>query len=93
MDKNKNVLLPLSLLKLIIKLLERLDVSNYNYETRWDYSCALLELKIKIHKLELREAYTEMIKASDQDAKKEARMKYHQKCIQFYDIDENKIVF
>ena len=73
---SKNVLLPLLLLKRIIELLEYIDVSNYDIAIRDDYTDILWELKVKIQKLELREAYANIVQASDEDARFAARMEY-----------------
>ena len=89
----KKVMLPLSLLEQIIVLLERWDVSDYCYKTRWDYGSILWELKVKIQKLELREAYTKMIQADDPDAKHAACMEYFQKRSQLGNVDVRDMVF
>jgi hypothetical protein len=72
----KNVLIPLDLLGRIIALLEYWDISRYDRTVRDDYECVLSELSVKIQKLELRHAYTKIIRAKDEDARLAARIEY-----------------
>jgi len=75
----KNILIPLSLLDRIIKLLERWDVSGCDYFIRCDCHDVFGELAWKKQKIELRDAYSKIIAADNQDAKDEARIEYLRK--------------
>ena len=70
----KNVLIPLTLLEKTISLFESLDVSNFS--NCYDYYDVLRELKVKMQKLELRNAYTKIVLAQDDDARHVARIEY-----------------
>ena len=71
-----NVTIPLSLLKNLVVLLEYWDVSLFDRVVREDYWDALWALKMKLLKLEIRDAYTMIVKAPDEDARHRARMEY-----------------
>jgi hypothetical protein len=73
---SKNILIPLSLLMRVIELFDCLDASRYTDDFRYEFANVLWELKVKIQKLELREAYARIIHAKDEDAKHNARMEY-----------------
>jgi len=73
---SKNVMIPLSLVERLIELLECWDVSEYSPATRYDYNDILWALKVKIQKLELRDAYARIILADDEDARHFARIDY-----------------
>ena len=70
----KNVAIPLSTFERIIVLLESLNLSRL--PNCYDYYPILWELKVKLQKIELREAYTRMVQAKDEDARHEARVEY-----------------
>jgi hypothetical protein len=72
----KNVTIPLHLLKTLVVLLEYWDVSLFDRAVRDDYWDALWALKIKLLKLDLREAYSIIVKAPDEDARHHARIEY-----------------
>ena len=74
--RGNNVMIPLSLLERIIELLGYWDTSRYDRAVCDDYDYILQELKVKIQKLELREAYTKIIQAKDEDARLSARIEY-----------------
>jgi len=65
----KNVTMPLPLLKSLVVLLEFWDVSLFDRAVRDDYWDALWALKIKLIKLDLREVYSMIFKAPDEDAR------------------------
>jgi hypothetical protein len=73
-----NVTIPLALLKRLIVLLEYWDVSLFDRAIREDYWDALWALKMKLLKLDIREAYARIIKAPNEDARHTARMEYLQ---------------
>jgi len=79
----KNVEIPLALLKSLIMLLEYWDVSLFDRSVRDDYWDALWSLKMKLLKLDLRDAYTRIVKAPDDNARHRARIEYLQLKNQF----------
>jgi len=74
----KNVEIPLALLKSLVTLLEYWDVSLFDRSVREDYWDALWSLKLKLLKLDLREAYSRIVKAPNDNARHKARMEYLQ---------------
>ena len=72
---SKNVMIPLPLFKRVIDLLEYWDIPE-NHDLRYEYCNILWELKVKIQKLQLREAYSKYISASDEGARLNARFEY-----------------
>ena len=74
----KNVEIPLTLLKSIVALFEYWDVSLFDQSIRDDYWYALWVLKLKLLKLDLRDAYTRIVKAPNDDARHIARIEYLQ---------------
>ena len=79
----KNVEIPLVLLKSLITLLEYWDVSLFDRSVRDDYWEALWFLKLKLLKLDLRDAYSRMVKAPNDNARHKARIDYLQLKNQF----------
>jgi len=79
----KNVEIPLALLKSLITLLEYWDVSLFDRSVRDDYWDALWFLKLKLLKLDLRDAYSRIVKAPDDNARHNARIEYLQLKNQF----------
>jgi len=73
---NNNVLIPMQLLGRIVELLEFWDVSKYDRIIQDDYCDVLRELMVKMQKIELRDAYANIIKAKDPDARDWARLEY-----------------
>ena len=71
---SKNVLIPRSTLVAIIDMMESLDIARLpNY---FDYIDILRQLKVKMQKLDLRDAYAQIISADDPDSMHHARMQY-----------------
>jgi hypothetical protein len=71
---SKNVLIPRSSLERIIEMMECIDFARLpNY---YDYLDVLRDLKVKMQKLELRDAYSGIIRAGDDDARTDARIEY-----------------
>ena len=75
---DKNVKIPLPLLSRTINLLEHLDVSNYDYAIQYDFDSVYMAFLKKRQSLELREAYSKIVFAKDEDTRFEARMRYLQ---------------
>jgi len=73
---DKNVSIPLPLLKNLIALLEYWDTSLFDRAIRDDYWDALWTLKMKLLKLDMRDAYALMVNAPDEDARHMARIEY-----------------
>ena len=74
----KTVKIPLPLLSQTIALLEHLDVSAYDPAIQYDYDNVYMAFLKKRQSLELREAYSKIIFAQNEDARFEARMRYIQ---------------
>ena len=72
---SQNVMIPLSLLGRTIELLEDLGYPSDNL-LYYGYSKILWELKVKMKKIELRDAYAKIITAGNEDDRDEARMQY-----------------
>jgi len=73
---DRNVTIPLHLLKSLITLLEYWDVSLFDRSVCDDYWDALWALKLKQLKLDIHDAYSMMIKAPNEDARHMARIEY-----------------
>ena len=73
---NKNVLIPLTLLERIVELLNYWDTSNYDRAVRDDYDNVIMDINVKMQKLQLREAYSNIINANNEDARHDARIEY-----------------
>ena len=73
---DKNVLIHRNLLGRIVELLEYWDVSRYDQVIRDDYHDILRQLNVKMKRLELRETYTGIIQAKDEDERHSARIEY-----------------
>ena len=77
---SNNVLIPLTLLRRVIDLLEYWDISEH-HSLRYEFCFVLRELKVKIQKFELRETYSKIISAGNEDARHNARIEYlRQRC-------------
>jgi len=76
MDNAKSVLIPISLVKQIIELLGCWDLSNYDRAIRDDCWDVLQSLNVKMQKLELRDTYSKVLAASDEESRHDARMEY-----------------
>jgi len=72
----KNILIPLTLLERINGLLDYWDVSAFDSFVRDEYDAVKLDLDGKLHKLKLRDAYSKIIQAKDENARHSARMEY-----------------
>jgi len=88
---DKNVMIPRSTLERVIVLLESTDLSRH--PNCYDYLPVIWELKVKMQKLELREAYTRMVRASGEDARHEARIEYLRQKRQLGSVDVGDIPF
>ena len=82
---SKNVLIPRSTLEGIIEMMESLDIARL--PNCYDYIDILRELKVKVQKLELREAYSGIIRADGNDSRHDARIEYLRKKSQVGKVD------
>jgi len=73
---DRNVSIPLPLLKSLITLLEYWDVSLFDPSVCDDYWDALWALKMKLLKLDIHDAYSMMVKAPNEDVRHLARIEY-----------------
>jgi len=76
MIMGKNIMIPHNLAVRIIELLGYWDISRYDRVIHDEYCDILRELNVKMKKLELRVAYTGIIKAKDEDTRHSARIEY-----------------
>jgi len=72
----KNVMIPRSLLEEIIELLDGVNTSNYGYNFVRAYGDILWALKVKMQKIELREAYARILQADNEENRDLARIDY-----------------
>lgn len=76
----KDVKIPLSLFSQMISLLECWNLDGYDPAILCDYDNVYTALLKKRRSLELRETYSKIISAKDEDTRFEARMQYlHEK--------------
>jgi len=76
---NQNVKLPFDLFTDIIRLLLQIDTCGCDETFRVDYDKVLQGLHKKLSTLVLRDAYSKIIYAVDEDSRSLARMQYLQK--------------
>lgn len=85
----KNVLIPHPLFLRVVELLEHWDIPH-SHDLRMEYCDVLSALILKSRRLELRDAYSNIISAKDDDARTLARIAYLRKkgCIGDVDLPE-----
>jgi len=93
MNSEKNVLIPIPLVKQIIDLLAYWDISKYDYVVRDDYREILKSLNIKMQKLELRDAYAKIINAKNEGSRNDARIEYLWHKIRLKDLMTDGCIF
>ncbi len=74
----KNITIPYELLVKVIEILECLSYVAHDSDLDEDYDDVLFALKKKQASIELREAYSRIIYAEDEEARFDARMNYLQ---------------
>jgi len=87
----KNVLIPRYTLEKVIEILEYLDISLF--PNCLDYFPVIWELKVKMQRIDLRDAYSNMIHAADEDARDVARIEYLQLRSQLGNVDIGELPF
>ena len=75
---SKNIMIPMTLLDRIVELLEYWDVSKYDRVIQDDYCDVMRDLMMKMHKIELRNAYANIINAKNANDRDWARIHYLQ---------------
>jgi glutaredoxin-related protein len=76
MAKDKNVIIPYTLLLRTIELLEYINKSMYDFVIQQDYDDILHAFNEKKRRIELRDTYAEIVHAKDEDSRHDARMRY-----------------
>ena len=89
---SNNVLIPLALFVRVIELFEHWDIPE-RHDLRYEYCDVLRALKLKIQRLELRDAYSKIISANNDDARHEARVEYLRQRRYLGDVDVPEIPF
>jgi len=82
---SKNVLIPRRALEQIIEMMECIEITRSPYF--YEYLDLLCDLKVKMQKLELRDAYSGIIRADCDDSRHDARIEYLHKKGQVGDVD------
>lgn len=73
---SKNITIPFSTFEQIIELLDDIDAERYGCNFYNAYCEVLTKLKVKMQKIELRDAYAQIIQAKDEDEEFHARIEY-----------------
>jgi hypothetical protein len=89
---SNNVLIPLPLFLRIIDILESWNIPD-RHVLRYEYCDILRALKLKLQRLELRDAYSKIISANDVDARHDARIEYLRQRRYLGDVDVPEIPF
>ena len=89
---SKNVMVPMPLFMRVIDLLEYWDIPEH-HDLRYEYYNVLRELKVKVQRLELRDAYSKMISACNDDDRHSARIDYLRQRNQLGDVDVQEFPF
>ena len=71
-----NIKIPQELLAQVIYLLEHIDISSYDPAIRHDYNAVYMAFLKKEQSIELRDAYSKMVFAENEEERTEARLNY-----------------
>jgi len=83
---SKNVMIPHDLFMRVVDLLEYWDIPD-SHDLRFEYFYILRELKVKIQRLELRDTYSKIISAKNENDRFDARIEYMRKRSSIRDVD------
>jgi len=86
----KNVMIPLFLLERIIEFLDCLDIPE-RHDLSYEYGDILWALKVKIQKLELKEAYSKIILAGDEENRDLLQIRHLQQRDLLNDMEDDEI--
>lgn len=89
----KSVLIPVPLVRQIVDLLRCWDISRYDRSVCDDYYAVLRDLNIKLQKLEVREAYSNIISARNEYDRDDARIDYLRQKSMLADISNDDCIF
>jgi len=89
---SKNVMIPFPLFMRVIELLQYWNIPE-SHDLYYEYCFVLCELKVKVQKLELREAYSKIISAKDEASRIDARIEYLRQRNSLGDVDVPEIPF
>jgi len=73
---SKSVMIPLSLFLRINELVDELKDSSYDFHLCYEFGDVLNGLKVKLQKLEIRKAYSQVMSAPDHESRVRARIEY-----------------
>lgn len=86
---SKNVLIPADLFERIFMLFENWDFPTY-HEMYFEFCEIRLAIRLKMRKIELREAYADIIRAEDENIAHSARIDYLRlKSLLSHDLDND----
>ena len=89
---SKNVMIPMTLFMRVIDLLEYWEIPEH-HDLRYEYCNVLRELKLKVQRLELRDVYSKIVSASNEDDRHSARIDYLRQRNQLGDVGVPELPF
>lgn len=79
MDRPKEIKLAYDDFMRLLDTLGYIDTSNFSADFKTEFEYVLYVLQEKKRKIELRDAYSNIVNAKDEDARHDARMEYLRK--------------